>query len=113
MKKKLVAMIAAGAMIASMIPAISAYAGETETPVAPDYSKAECWYQIPEITKDVDTFFIYPTVYNGMNENDPEYALLDNEEMKQGVEMMKNSQASVFEEATNVFIPYYRQASSR
>ena len=112
MKKKLVAMIAAGAMIASMIPAISAYAGETETPVAPDYSKAECWYQIPEITKDVDTFFIYPTVYNGMNENDPEYALLDNEEMKQGVEMMKNSQASVFEESTNVFIPYYRQAST-
>ncbi len=24
----------------------------------PDYSKAECWYKIPEITKDVDTFYI-------------------------------------------------------
>lgn len=79
---------------------------------APDYSNAGCWYQIPEITKDVDTFFIYPTVYNGMNENDPEYAPLDNEEMKQGVEEMNKTQASVFEETTNVFIPYYRQAST-
>ena len=32
--------------------------------------------------------------------------------MKQGVEAMKNTQASVFEESTNVFIPLYRQAST-
>ena len=28
---------------------------------APDYSQKTCWYQIPEITKEFDTFFIYPT----------------------------------------------------
>ena len=28
-----------------------------------DYSKKENWYQIPEITKDVDTFYIYATEY--------------------------------------------------
>lgn len=28
------------------------------TGAAPDYSKAECWYKIPEITKEVDTFYI-------------------------------------------------------
>ena len=60
MKKKIVAMIIAGAMIASMASALSVYADETEAsvPEAPDYSREECWYQIPEITKDVDTFYI-------------------------------------------------------
>ena len=40
-------MIVAGAMIASMAPAMSAYAEETEAVVseAPDYSREECWYQ--------------------------------------------------------------------
>lgn len=47
-----------------------------------------------------------------MNENDPEFASLDNEEMRQGVEEMHRTQASVFEESTNVFMPYYRQAST-
>ncbi len=28
-----------------------------------DYSKKENWFQIPEITKDVDTFYIYATEY--------------------------------------------------
>lgn len=28
--------------------------------MATDYSKKSSWYQIPEITKDVDTFYIYP-----------------------------------------------------
>ncbi|MBQ7501808.1 DUF3089 domain-containing protein, partial [bacterium] len=28
---------------------------------APDYSRKECWYKFPEITKDVDTFYIYST----------------------------------------------------
>ena len=77
---------------------------------APDYSKKECWYQIPEITKDVDTFYIYPTVYMGTNEGDSEYAPLDSDEVKQGVEEVKMVQASVYEESTNVFMPCYRQA---
>ena len=41
---------------------------------APDYSQKTCWYQIPDITKDVDTFFIYPTEYLATNEDDPDYA---------------------------------------
>ena len=48
---------------------------------APDYSKKSCWYQIPEITKEFDTFFIYPTEYIGSNEGDPDYASLDNPDM--------------------------------
>ena len=53
---------------------------------APDYSKAECWYRFPEITKDVDTFYIYATEYNvtSFEEGSADYATLDNAEMLQG-----------------------------
>ena len=64
MKKRLMALFVV-AMILTMIPSTLAFADETVAPVpdAPDYSKAECWYQIPEITRDVDTFYIPATEY--------------------------------------------------
>ena len=81
--------------------------------IAPDYSKAECWYKIPEITKDADTFFIYPTDYMASNEGDPDFAPLDNPEMLEGVIFDHMALASVYEDATNLFMPYYRQAGFR
>ena len=53
---------------------------------APDYSKKESWYKFPNITKDVDTFYINSTVYifGGLKEGSPGYAPLDNEEMRAG-----------------------------
>lgn len=39
-----------------------------------DYSLKSSWYRLPEITKDVDTFYIYSTMYFGANEGDPDYA---------------------------------------
>ena len=80
---------------------------------APDYSKKSCWYQIPEITKKFDTFFIYPTEYLGLNEGDPDYAPLDNPDMVQGAKNDHIIMASAFEESTNLFMPYYRQASAK
>ena len=76
---------------------------------APDYSKKSCWYKLPEITKEFDTFYIYSTLYNGMNEGDPDYATLDNAEMLNGLEVEHDIKSSVFEESTNLFVPYYRQ----
>ena len=113
MKKKLVALLVVGAMITSMVPAVSAYADETEVLVseAPDYSQEDCWYKIPEITKDVDTFYIYSTIYAGANEGDPEYATLDNTEVLDGIEIEHAIKSSVFEDSTNLFIPFYRQCS--
>ena len=117
MKKRIIALIAAGAMIASMIPTVSAYADETEAPVSeePDYSQEDCWYQIPEITKDVDTFYIYATEYadGSMEEGAPDYAELDNIEMLMGVVNQHMRQVSLFEDSTNVFIPLYRQGGMR
>ncbi len=87
----------------------------TEEKKAPDYSKKASWYKIPEITKDVDTFYINSTVYfmDSLKEDAPEYATLDNEEMLNGFEEEYMSHATVYEESTNVFMPYYRQAGMR
>ena len=74
--KKLAALLVAGAMAASMVPAMSVYAAETESTVseatvsettvseAPDYSQEDCWLSFPEISKDVDTFYIYSTQFS-------------------------------------------------
>ena len=78
---------------------------------APDYSKKACWYKMPEITKEFDTFYIYSTVYFGANEGDPDYATLDNREMLDGIKVEHAIKSSVFEESTNLFIPLYRQSS--
>ena len=80
---------------------------------APDYSKKACWYKLPEITKEFDTFYIYSTMYMGANEGDPAYATLDNAEMLNAIKVEHAIKSSVFEESTNLFIPYYRQSSMK
>ena len=78
-----------------------------------DYSQKTNWYKIPEITKEFDTFYIYSTIYFGANEGDPDYATLDNAEMLAGIPIEHAIKSSVFEEATNLFIPLYRQSSMK
>ena len=90
-------------------PSGDAVSDVTAEPV--DYSQESSWFMVPEITKEVDTFFIYPTVYIDEAEGAPDYAPLGEPMMLSGVENIYNQQASVFEESTNLFIPYYRQAN--
>lgn len=85
----------------------------TEDIGAPDYSKEACWWKIPEITKEFDTFYIYSTIYMGANEGDPDYATLDNAEMLDGLKIEHAIKSSAFEESTNLFIPLYRQAGMK
>lgn len=89
---------------------LSTYAAD-----APDYSLPDCWLQVPEITKDVDTFYVYSTVYfdSSFEEGAPDYAALDNPEMMLGALDEYVTNASVYEDSTNVFVPYYRQAGMR
>lgn len=79
---------------------------------APDYSRKDCWYKLPEAAKGVDTFYVYATEYiaGSLEEGAPDYASLDNEEMRQGVAAEYTAHTSTFEDSTNVFVPYYRQA---
>ena len=78
-----------------------------------DYSQRTKWYKQPKITKEFDTFYIYSTMYFGINESDPDYATLDNAEMLAGIDIEHAIKSSVFEESTNLFIPFYRQSSMR
>ena len=78
-----------------------------------DYSNKANWYKLPEAAKDVDTFYIYSTVYFGANEGDPDYATLDNAEMLEGLEVEYAIKTSAFEDSTNVFVPLYRQAGMK
>lgn len=61
-----------------------------------DYSRKGNWCKRPEITKEVDTFYIYATEY-----------ILGS--MAEGAKGEYNLHASAYAEATNVFMPYYRQ----
>jgi len=76
-----------------------------------DYSKKENWYKTPAITKEFDTFYIYSTIFMGLNEGDSDYAALDNAEMLDGIKIEHAIKSSAFEESTNLFIPLYRQSS--
>jgi len=78
-----------------------------------DYSKKSSWYKIPEITKEFDTFYIYSTMYFGVGEDDPDYATLDNAEVLGSIWIEHAIKSSVFEESTNLFIPFYRQSSMK
>ena len=75
-----------------------------------DYSLAERWLSRPDITKEADVFYLYPTLYNG-SETEPDYAAIDNREMLEAAELIYDGQASVFQESANIFAPYYRQTS--
>ena len=77
-----------------------------------DYSKKDNWCRLPQITKEVDTFYIYATEYilGSFEEGAPDFATLDNVEMREGAAVEYRDHASAFAEATNVFMPYYRQS---
>jgi len=116
--KKIFSALAMIAIVAFSLTACSGTSAETDSASggkATDYSRKESWLQIPEITRDVDTFYIYSTSYfeTSFEEGAPDYAALDNPEMLKGAQGEYVTNASVFEESTNVFVPYYRQAGMR
>ena len=80
-----------------------------------DYSRKENWCKIPEITRKVDTFYVYATEYimGSMAEGAPDYAEMDNVEMLEGAAGEYLLHASAYAESTNVFMPYYRQVGLR
>lgn len=76
-----------------------------------DYSKEENWMKIPEITHDVDTFYLYPTSYLDESEDAKPICGIDNESMRARARLIYENQATVYEESTNVFAPFYRQSN--
>ena len=80
-----------------------------------DYSRKEYWYKIPEITKDVDTFYIFATEYiaSSFEEGASDYAEFGNPDIMAGAPVEYKAHASVYEDSSNVFAPYYRQSGLR
>lgn len=82
--------------------------GRYQDPV--DYSDPNNWLSLPETTeKNVDVIFLYPTVYGTMTEAAEDMAYIDDMPMRIGAALSAATQASVFAESCNLFIPYYRQ----
>ncbi len=76
-----------------------------------DYAKSENWMNIPEITHEVDTFYLYPTAYVDESADAKPICDVDYEPMRKQAQAIYEVQATVFEESTNVFAPYYRQSN--
>ena len=77
-----------------------------------DYSDENNWYRIPETNdKEVDTFFVYPTVYINPEEGAHDIVPIDDETMRAGVASNYKSQAVLYEDLTNLYEPYYRQSN--
>ena len=119
MKKKILWVMAAtlvcGASVFTSCTSNDDNPVEPEKVQATDYSQKANWLQLPKITKDVDAFYIYSTVYveSSFEEGAPDYATLNNLEMIMGALGEYRTNASVFEESCNVFVPWYRQAGMR
>ena len=80
-----------------------------------DYSDKVNWLSYPEITKDVDAIYIYSTSYMDMSFEDgaSNYVPIDNPEMILLALGEYETNATVFEESCNVFVPWYRQAGMK
>jgi len=80
-----------------------------------DYSDMDNWLAFPKITKDVDAIYIYSTSYieSSFEEDAPNFAPLHNIEMMLRAMGEYETNASVFEETCNVFVPLYRQVGMK
>ena len=75
-----------------------------------DYSDPNNWLSLPQTPeKNVDVIFLYPTVYGTMVEAEEDMAYIDDMSMRIGAALSAATQASVFAESCNLFIPCYRQ----
>ena len=73
------------------------------------YENSENWVSLATVTKNVDVFYVYPTVSSNTS-GSMDITDTDERALAQGI---FDAQASVFESATNVFAPYYRQMSTK
>ena len=76
-----------------------------------DYSDADNWLNIPEIKYDVDTVYVYPTVYSDSGADAPAIVPIDNEAMRAGAQSNFAVYSPAYSHCTNVFAPYYRQTN--
>ena len=76
-----------------------------------DYSDKNNWLKLPEVTKEADTIYFYPTAYNDNSEGAPDVCDITEESMRAAAAAIYDTQATAYEAATNVYVPFYRQVN--
>ena len=77
-----------------------------------DYSDKNNWAHLPENTdKEVDTFFLYPTVYINPAPDAPAIVPVEDEMLRFAVKAHYPQAPLLFEDLTNLYEPYYRQSN--
>jgi hypothetical protein len=72
-----------------------------------NYSNSFYWASSPSsIEKDVDVFFVYPTLFGGIDKMNMD---ITDDNMRKLVQTVLLKQASVFKDNCNIYAPYYRQ----
>lgn len=81
-----------------------------ETPQVPsvDYVDTYNWLSLPNVSKEVDIFYVYPTV----SSNETGSMSISDEGGRALAQGIFAAQASVYEPYGNVFAPYYRQMTT-
>jgi hypothetical protein len=73
-----------------------------------DYSDSYNWLSLPAAEKEVDVFYVYPTV----SSNSSGSMLITDDVDRALAQGILEAQASVYEPGANVFAPYYRQMTT-
>ena len=81
---------------------------QTEQVPAINYADPYNWLSLPNVSKEVDIFYVYPTVSSNETGSMSISDVVDRE-LAQGIFA---AQASVYEPYGNVFAPYYRQMTT-
>lgn len=77
-----------------------------------DYSDKNNWVNLPENPdKEVDTFFVYPTVYINPAPDAPAIVPVEDEAYRAAVRQHFNEAPQAFAEQTNLYEPFYRQSN--
>ena len=99
------------ALFLFLIVADSAFSNELSENITPvDYTQADNWLSIPVPVKQVDIFYLYPTVWSKNGVSLPDICDIKNVSMRTGAVLTFQSQATAFESVGNIYAPYYRQA---
>ena len=94
------------------------YLNNTEHEIKPlagepaDYSDPENWLAMPYAAKEVDTVWLYPLGYYSAEEGAPAFCDIDDKDMRRRARSNFRINSLAFSGATNVFAPFYRQASA-
>lgn len=81
--------------------------------VPSDYSDKNNWLNVPDNPqKEVDVFYLYPTVWGRESEDESTVCSIDHVGMREAAPNLLQSQASVFEKECNIYAPFYRQVDA-